>query len=213
MQSHHVPLSFVVALATLAFACGGDDHDAAPQSSEESTAAPETSTGSQPAESSTGGSSSSGGAPGIDELASCDEADLEILPFMGPAFDPETGELLAPLPQPHVVATTVGWVASPEEWELVGPQTMSAMEDVFQREGLLGASFGMSSECGAARTITLWRDEAALMAFVLGDAHAAAIQNGLQHTIGWETTHWSETTSDEPPTWDLVRTKLDQARQ
>jgi hypothetical protein len=217
MQIHHAPLSFVVALATLAFACGGDDNPAS-QSSEGSTAADETSTGDQPADTSTDPSptdpsSSSGGPPSVDELASCEEADLQVLPFMGPAFDPRTGELVMPLPQPHVVATTAGWVASQEDWQMADPLTTGAMEDVFQREGLLGASFGISVECGASRTITLWQDEASMMAFVLGDAHMAAMQDGLQYTIGWETTRWTEMTSDQPATWDVVREKLDQARQ
>jgi hypothetical protein len=151
-------------------------------------------------------------APTVAELASCDEVDLSPEFFIGPAFDPETGALLAPLPLPHIVATTAGWHA-PEQREALDGQTTPVIMDVFTHEGLLGASFGLSEACGSARTLTLWRDEAARMKFVYGAVHSNAIKNGLQHMRGSETMHWTEATSDQPPTWAQVKQRLDEQRK
>ena len=148
----------------------------------------------------------------VAELAACDELDLDPLFFMGPVFDPETGALVAPLPLPHIVATTAGW-HTPEQLMPLSEQTTPVISNVFTHEGLLGASFGLSDACGSARTLTLWRDEAARMKFVFGQVHGAAIMNGLQHTIGWETTHWTETASKQPPTWEQAKQRLAAARE
>ena len=62
-----------------------------------------------------GGSSSGGGEPttgaepqSVAELAACDEVDLQASGWMGPAFDPETGALRAPLEPPAHDATVAG---------------------------------------------------------------------------------------------------------
>lgn len=150
--------------------------------------------------------------PTVAELAGCDEVDMDPVFFMGPAFDPETGALIAPLPQPHLVATTVGW-HTPDQLGPLNEQTTPVIMDVFAHEGLLGAAFGISDACGSARTLTLWRDEAARMKFVFGTVHANAIKNGLQHTIGWETTHWTPTADAALPDWTTARQHLDERRQ
>lgn len=149
--------------------------------------------------------------PTVAELAACDESDAEFVPFMGPAFD-ENGELIAPLPVPHVVATTVGWHI-PEKSELLGEETQPPMMDVFTHDGLLGAAFNWSDRCGSARTITLWKDDASRRKFVYGQVHSTAIMRALKYTRGWETTHWTETVSTRPPTWDDVRARLDERRK
>jgi len=149
--------------------------------------------------------------PTIAELAACDESDMQIVPFMGPAFD-ESGALVAPLPLPHIVATTTGW-HTPEQRESLEAETQAPTMDVFTHDGLLGASFAWSDKCGSARTITLWRDDASRKKFVFGQVHSAAIKNGLKHTSGWETTNWNETAADKPPTWDDVRARLEAVRK
>lgn len=148
--------------------------------------------------------------PSVAELAACDEHDLELIPFMGPAFD-DNGALLAPLPVPHIVATTAGW-HTPENRDAVVSHNAPPMMDVFTHDGLLGASFAYSEACRSARTVTLWRDEAARKKFVFGEVHSAAIKNGLKYTSGWETTHWTESTATEPPSWDALKVRLATAR-
>ncbi|MEM6995140.1 MAG: hypothetical protein AAF721_31800 [Myxococcota bacterium] len=160
---------------------------------------------------STGDAADSTGAP-VDpfvELSACDETDFEPTPFIGPAFDPETGTLLEPLEPPFVVASTVGWARpEPEHLDALGMHSGLVSEDVFAHEGLLGASFGGSEVCGSARTITLWRDEAAMMGFVFGEAHAAAMTIVPASVRAWGATHWTETTATEPPTWETAASRI-----
>jgi hypothetical protein len=200
-------LCFLPVLAAAIPACA-DDPDATDDDGGSETGAPATTDGSGPADSSSTGE----GPVDVGELASCPEDDLSILPFAGPAFDPQTGALVEPLPSGHVVATTVGWPKS-DGWDLLNQQTNLVIGDLFVRDGLLGASFGISEACGSARTISLWRDEAALMQFVIGETHMTAIQTALPSTKAWETAHWTETSDDQPPTWERARAELDAVRQ
>lgn len=195
-------------LAAVSLACGDDSGGARdPTSPTEDTTHGVGETTAAEGESSTG-------SPPVDVgvLASCPEDDLLVLPFAGPAFDPDTGELVEPLPLPHVVATTAGWHQQTDN-DVLEMHTMLAIDDVFQRDGLLGATFGVSEACDSARTITLWRDEAAMMEFVLGDVHAAAMAAGASEVLAWETTRWTESTSDAPPTWERARQQLDDVRR
>lgn len=142
-------------------------------------------------------------------LAACVETDFEYPPFMGPAFDPETGALVEPLPEGHVVATTAGWSQLNEaSQQLLSDHSERSIEDLFTRDGLLGATFGGSGSCGAARTLTIWRDEASLMAFVAGPVHMTAIREALHATRAWETTHWTGSAGAEAPSWDDARARL-----
>ena len=151
-------------------------------------------------------------APSLQTLAACPEDDFAPTPFAGPAFDPETGLPLGPLPTPHIVATTAGWARpEPEHQEALGQASGAVSAAVFESPGLLGVSFGGSQACGTARTLSLWADEAALMAFVLGDAHRQAMPIVPRATLGWETTHWTEQ-STAPTTWQRAREALAEAR-
>ena len=166
-----------------------------------------------------GGSSSGGGDPttgaepqSVAELAACDEVDLQASGWMGPAFDPETGALRAPLEPPYVVATTVGW-HTPGKTAGFEAHTEPVVMDVLTRDGLLGVNLATAAGCKSSRTLTVWRDEASLMLFVLGKVHKAAIASGsLPEALGWETTHWTETSAAAAPTWEQARQRLDEAR-
>jgi len=142
-------------------------------------------------------------------LAACDENDLNTPPFMGPAFDPETGALLEPLPEGHIVATTAGWSRADEAArQLLGDHSNLVIVDLMTHEGLLGATFGESEGCGSARTLTIWRDEASLVKFAAGPVHVTAIREALDATRAWETTHWTGVAGAEAPTWDEARARL-----
>ncbi|HET6582384.1 MAG TPA: hypothetical protein VFG69_03030 [Nannocystaceae bacterium] len=217
-MQHPRSIPILLCLAT-AIGCGDDSDqpaietlgDAGDDSPGTTAAVDETTGAAETGESGAADGSSSGGPVDVGELAACPEDDIMILPWAGPAFDQATGELVAPLPLPHVVATTAGWPKD-DGWDLLQSQTNIVIGDVFAREGLLGASFGISMACGSARTITMWEDEAAMLAFVTGEAHATAIATALSSTRAWETTHWSEATDDQPPTWDRARAELDAVR-
>lgn len=191
---------FLLALATASIIACSDDPDE--DGDDVSTGAVDGSDG-----------SSGGAAVDVDMLAACDEADLQATPFMGAAFDPATGALIEPLPASYVVATTVGW-AKPTAEDNAAMQDASNRvinEQLFAQDGLLGGSFGLSEACGSARTITIWRDDAARMAFVFSGVHLEMATTKLVHTQAWETTHWSESAS-EVPTWDAARQRLADAR-
>jgi len=146
-------------------------------------------------------------------LADCNEADFEAPFFMGPAFDPTSGVLLEPLPDGHIIATTAGWSKLDQaSGELLGEHSNFVIMDIFQHEGLLGATFGLSETCGAARTLSIWRDEAALMGFVTGTVHATAISEAISSTRAWETTHWTDAAAADVPTWDDARARLASVR-
>jgi len=146
--------------------------------------------------------------PTLQALAACDEGDFEATPFMGPAFDATTGQLLRPLPTPHIVATTAGW-ARPEDSHrtALGEASEHISAAIFESPGLLGVSFGGSNACNTARTLTLWTDEEALMAFVWSAPHSTSMSLVPSATLGWETTRWVEM-SDQPATWARARAAL-----
>lgn len=158
------------------------------------------------------GTSSGGDEDPFDALIACDESDLAVSPFAGPGFDPETGELLAPLQPPYIVATTIGWPKpEPQYFEELGMHSEAVVGEIFANEGLIGASFGGSQACGNARTLSIWTDEEALMDFVFSGAHLAAMPIVSTSMQAWETTHWTELESAEPPTWELATSKLIEA--
>lgn len=149
----------------------------------------------------------------VAELAGCSEDDLQFIPFQGPFFDDE-GNLTEPLPTSYIVATTAGWAKDdPEIIMEIQAYNMDVMQDVFMRDGMYGAGFAWSDECGSSRTLSYWRDEESLMEFVFGSPHVGAIAIMNRSTHGWETTHWMEAQGAEPPTFEQAKLRLDEVRQ
>lgn len=145
-------------------------------------------------------------------LAACDEADFGFAPYQGSHFD-EAGALVMDLPDSYVVATTAGWPIPEEEHTAQFDMHMGPiLAELPTHEGLLGVTMGNSEACGSARTLSLWRDEEALMGFVFGEAHGAAMGITYSSMRGWETTHWNAS-SAAAPTWEDARAKLDEVRE
>jgi heme-degrading monooxygenase HmoA len=143
----------------------------------------------------------------VAELADCDEDDAQIYPFQGPAFNAD-GELVEALPEGHIVATTAGWAIQDDEIkEKLIARNQLMIGEVLGTEGLLGVSFLQSDKCGASRTLSAWRDEESLYTFVLGKNHAEAMGMVNEVAHGWETTHWTED-STEAPSFAQARKKL-----
>jgi heme-degrading monooxygenase HmoA len=139
----------------------------------------------------------------LEELATCEPTDLEmLLPWMGPAFDPMTGQLVEPLPEGHVEAVVNGWRRYDEASTMLRMDQGAAVAgDVFARDGLLGFSSVESVECDISISHTLWRDEAAMFAFVLGDAHTYAMSRAHEMHFEAVGAHWDGEARDTPPTW------------
>jgi hypothetical protein len=71
--------------------------------------------------------------------------------------------------------------------ELMGP----IAADLAAREGLVAYSLGSSRSCGTARTLAVWRDDMAMIDFVIGPAHAAAVSSVRDVSRGGSiVTHW-----------------------
>lgn len=88
--------------------------------------------------------------------------------------------------------------------ELVGP----VVTDLVQREGLLGMTLGTSPGCNSARTLTVWRDEEAMLDFVVGAAHARVMQATDEVSRGGSLgTHWSG--DESTATWEAAAAHLD----
>ena len=139
----------------------------------------------------------------IEVLADCTPTDLQVLvPWTGPAFDPATGALLEPLPAGHVEAVVNGWyVRSEEAAALRMEQATKVVGDVLARDGLLGFEAVESIECDIGISHTLWRDEAAMFAFVTGAPHAEAmaLASRMHHEAAGA--HWVGEARSEAPSW------------
>lgn len=77
-------------------------------------------------------------------------------------------------------------------------QLMTAINmDLRTRDGLVAYSVNTSSACLTARTVSVWRDEAAMLAFVRAPAHLAGVSAISRISRGGSnTTHWSANASD-----------------
>jgi len=99
------------------------------------------------------------------------EADMQSMPFAGPGV--RHGALV---PGQYLMATTYLRLRGDRSElfnELVGP----VVADITTRDGLIALRTASSEACGVARTLTVWRDEAAMLEFVVGKPHARAMQS------------------------------------
>lgn len=190
-------------LLTILLACGDDsDPDAA-----ESTASPSDTT-TDPSESSGAAADSTGDdSTGVaaDPYA-CVDADFTVdLPLAGPGWDPEAG-LVDPQAQ-YVVSTTQA-LPFPDQLEAFGALAGAAGMAAAMTPGFVAASFATEPNCGFARTITVWRDEASMYAFVTGDAHAAAMAASDEVLASGRTTHFTISAEQMPYEWDAALAEI-----
>ena len=79
--------------------------------------------------------------------------------------------------------------------------------DLASRDGVVALSFGGSPACGTARTLAVWRDEAAMFAFVTGEAHSAAVSAIDELSRGGSVvTHWAG--DESSATWEAAAAQL-----
>lgn len=136
-------------------------------------------------------------------LEACEPTDLVVyLPWTGPAFDPATGALREPLPAGHVEAFVNGWPRMDDEAVALRQEYGAELAaDVFARDGLLGFQSIESVECGLAMSHTLWRDEAAMLAFVSSTGHVEAMlaADRMHHDAAGA--HWTGEARATAPDW------------
>ena len=114
------------------------------------------------------------------------EDDLQAAPLSGSAV--QDGALAK---GQYLVATTYLRM-QPNRRALLIELTSPVIADAAQREGLMGMTFGTSAACNSARTLTVWRDEEAMLDFVVGPTHARVMAQTSQISRGGSLgTHWT----------------------
>lgn len=128
------------------------------------------------------------------------EADIQYATLLtGSGVDPGTGRLVAPPPSGYAVSTT--YLALKRDaasrarfQQLLGPVT----SDLRHQPGLRAVQVSSSKDCVTARTLTVWQDEAAMLAFVSGTAHGNASAGIAEVSRGGSAVaHWHATTADQ----------------
>ncbi len=190
----------------------GESDDADPQLDDEGS----TDTGSATSE-----SDGADETTGADPFAGCDRATLAAdfgvvdpkgVPgpprWYGPGADPKTGELLDDGETTYFVTATYLALqadAFPAFLELNPPLSAA----LFGNPGMVATQLGASFECNAARTFTVWADEAAMMEFIASEAHVAAVGAFPSLSRGSSTLSvWDELVSPAAITWDEALSRI-----
>lgn len=146
------------------------------------------------------------------DRTTCDQSDFAGAPLMGPGF--ADGVYVGPTDAPVVVASTVLYVFEDDEaaFALFGQTVEQVVGALMQADGLLGFALGNSERCTAYRTLTVWRDMASMLAFVVNDAHLAAMEAAPDMAeSGSRTVHWTVDPAVEPVDWPSAITRTDAA--
>lgn len=125
--------------------------------------------------------------------------------WFGPGVDKATGKPV--VPAGAIVTSTYlqlkpDGAAQKRFGELTGP----IVGTLTKSSGLVAASLVTGESCSVARTIVVWKDEAAMLAFVASEAHSAAIGAvGEVSRGGSITTNW---VADGEPSFAVAAEKL-----
>lgn len=142
------------------------------------------------------------------ELLACSSGELEVAGALrGAGFDPEAG-LLGERQETYVVSTTQ-LVVKPEAMGEFGDLMADIFTDFATREGLVAYSFASDEGCSHQRTLSVWSSEEAMFDFMVGDAHARAMNATLDISDAGRVTHWTATADEvEALTWDQAVTRM-----
>jgi heme-degrading monooxygenase HmoA len=172
--------------ASLALLACGSDEGGEP-ASEGSASSADARTSSAPTD-----SARSSDAPSQPALASCVrgtlEPDFRALPLAGPAVT--AGALR---PGQYVISSTYLQLAQDAAAQRLFQELLAPVRaDLETRSGLAALSLGQSESCAVARTLAVWDDDAAMIAFVGSPAHAAAVARATGISRGGSVvTHWT----------------------
>ena len=143
------------------------------------------------------------------DVFTCVDDDLSAgQPFSGPGYKPSEGGLQAPLQEAYLASTTAIAIKPDEAsgkrfFEL----TVPIIGQLTQMEGVVGWEVALSDKCGYGRTITVWRNEEAMMGFVMSDAHVAAMSESASVSTAAVVTSWEIPAAEIPLSWDVARAK------
>jgi quinol monooxygenase YgiN len=144
--------------------------------------------------------------PAGNDLQTCAEDDFESSPLAGAGYNPETG-LVGPAQDKYIAHTTF-IILDPDQMQRFGQLMGPVLADLETREGLVAYSLGLSQKCGIGRTVGIWESEQAMAAFVVSDAHLAAVAEAPVVALNGAFTHWDITPDEVPISWDTAREKI-----
>lgn len=132
---------------------------------------------------------------------------LDGIAWSGPGVDGATG--LPIVPAGALVATTYLQLRTSSEAQAAFGEIAGPVAGTLQSApGLVAVSLASSSSCATVRTLSIWENEDALIAFVASDAHATAIMRVAEVSRGGSiTTHWTAA-SDADGTWEMAAQRL-----
>lgn len=145
----------------------------------------------------------------VSALDACAEDDFGAMPFTGPGFDAQ-GQLIVPLEGDYVVSATVLKLRADAQVQEDFNAAVGAMfPDLFQNEGLIGASLGGSASCGTARTLAIWRDQGAMLRFAGSGSHVAGASRIGEFSTLYKTTAVTVGAADVGAVdWEMQRALL-----
>lgn len=124
-------------------------------------------------------------------------------PFRGPGYRSSEGVTLPDAKETVLVSVTHA-VLDPERRKPFDDYTRVVVESLPKQEGLIGWSVRKQPFGDEAWTLTVWRDHAAMRAFVDSDAHRAAMRNGRIALREARFHHYEVPRAAMPPRWDEV---------
>lgn len=136
-------------------------------------------------------------------MLSCEVA----TPFRGPGASPGSASAVTGGEAEVVVALTHAKV----DWFKRGAfddYTQRVVNTIEQNDGLIGFSVRRQLFGVEVWTMTVWRDEASLEAFVASPMHREAIRKGMPAVVEAQFHRMRWPISDLPPSWDAMKRVL-----
>jgi len=132
------------------------------------------------------------------------EPDFAAAPLAGSAVDAEG------LRAGQYIVSSTYLQLKPDARETFSGLVQPVLEDLETRDGLLALSLGQSEACDVLRTLSVWRDDAAMVAFVTSAAHTAAMSRVADLSRGGSAvTHWLA--DEDGATWEVAARQLEGA--
>ncbi|EDM73951.1 hypothetical protein PPSIR1_13675 [Plesiocystis pacifica SIR-1] len=149
------------------------------------------------------------------DLFACEDPEFTVLrPLVGPGYNPEqgfTGEAL----DGYVVHSTQILVP-PDRLEAFGAVAASVTETLDGYDassGLIAYAIATEPNCGFQRTLGIWASTESMYAFVMSEAHVAAMSMTKELSVTGKVTHWEASaealSGAEPVSWAEAMAKLD----
>lgn len=161
------------------------------------------------------------GSTGEDPFADCQrdvlEEDIVVIDPMGMPGPPQwygpgaddDGALIDDGESEYVVSSTYLALQPNADPQLFGQLSAGNAMALFTNPGMIAVQLSNSTQCGTARTFTVWENEEALMNFVGSDAHLQSVSAFPSLSRGGSTLSvWAEPVTASEITWDAAMTRM-----